>query len=167
MWVRRAFYNWLLPAAFALPLWLFIGWGVFDAGGWAFLWVLFIAIPSVFLGQLALTLLARSRPTVRAERALSWGDVVGFGVWHALTISLGFFAASWWAPVMILTVITGVALLVWQVRLLWAEAGPSAVLLRAQNGAAYIPASAEEARPRRDAQPHDVIVVEERGHPER
>ena len=67
--MRRAFYLWLVPAAFVLPLWILLGWGIFQAGGWAFLWVLFIAVPSVFLGQLLLTLLTRSRPSVRAERA--------------------------------------------------------------------------------------------------
>ena len=48
MWLRRAFFGWLIPAAFVLPLWLLIGWAVFNAGGWAFLWVLFLAIPGVW-----------------------------------------------------------------------------------------------------------------------
>lgn len=165
--MRRAFFNWLLPAAFVLPLWLFVGWGVFNAGGWAFLWVLFIAVPSVFIGQLALTLITRSRPSVRAERAVSWSDVLGFGVWHALTIALGFYVASWWAPIMVLTVVVGIALVWWQLRQLWSEARPSAVLLQAQNGAAYIPAPNEQSRAQRDAEAHDVIIVEERAHPER
>ncbi|WP_336628376.1 MULTISPECIES: MFS transporter permease [unclassified Microbacterium] len=91
MWIRRAFFSWLFPAALVLPLWLFIGWGVFHAGGWAFLWVLFIALPSVLVGEVALGLLVRARPTVRAERAVSWRDVLGFTVWHGLTIALGFF----------------------------------------------------------------------------
>ncbi len=39
MWLRRAFFGWLIPAAFVLPLWLLVGWGVFDAGGWGLLWV--------------------------------------------------------------------------------------------------------------------------------
>jgi hypothetical protein len=167
MWVRRAFFNWLLPAAFALPLWLFIGWGVFNAGGWAFLWVLFIAVPSVFLGQLALTLIIRSRPSVRAARAVSWGDALGIGAWHVLTIALGFYVSSWWAPVMVLTVILGITLLWWQSRRLWREVSPGAVLLQAQNGAAYIPATHEERRTRPGAELHDVIVVEESAHPER
>jgi hypothetical protein len=67
MWLRRAFFGWLIPAAFLLPLWLLIGWAVFNAGGWAFLWVLFLAIPGVFLWQLLLTLLVRARGTVRAH----------------------------------------------------------------------------------------------------
>jgi hypothetical protein len=167
MWVRRAFYNWLLPAAFVLPLWLFVGWGVFNAGGWAFLWVLFIAVPSVFVGQLALTLITRSRPSVRAARAVSWTDALGFGLWHALTIALGFYASSWWVPVMVLAVIVGLALVWWQLRLLWSEVRPSTVLLQAQNGAAYIPAAQERMHPRPEADSHEVIVVEESAHPER
>ncbi len=118
MWVRRAFYAWLVPAAFLLPLWLLVGWGVFNAGGWAFLWVLFIAIPSVFIGQLVLTLLVRARGTVRAERAVSWWDVLGFTVWHGLTIALGFFNAAWWAPVMVLTIAVGIGLF-------WLELAPA------------------------------------------
>ncbi|WP_214443639.1 hypothetical protein, partial [Mycobacterium tuberculosis] len=90
MWIRQAFFRWLLPSAFILPLWLLIGWAVFQ-GGWSILWVLLIAMPSVFVGQLLLTLLTRSRPSVRAERAVSWADVGGFGLWHALTIAVGFF----------------------------------------------------------------------------
>jgi hypothetical protein len=169
MWLRRAFYRWLLPAAFALPLWLFVGWGVFNAGGWAFLWVLFIAVPSVFVGQLALTLITRSRPSVRALRAVSWTDVLAYAVWHALTISLGFYVASWWAPVMVLTVLVGIALVWFQLWQLWREARPRDILLRASNGAAYIPASASSSAGARGAAetPIPVIVVEESGHHER
>ena len=43
MWVRQAFFRWLLPAAFVLPAWLLVGWIAFQ-GGWAILWVLFIAM---------------------------------------------------------------------------------------------------------------------------
>ncbi len=126
--MRRAFFVWLIPAAFLLPLWLLIGWGVFNAGGWAFLWVLFLAIPSVFIGQLVLTLLVRARGTVRAERAVSWWDVLGFSVWHLLTISLGFYNQAWWAPAMVLTVVVGLALFWLELVQLWREAKPSALL---------------------------------------
>ena len=110
MWLRRAYYGWLIPAAFLLPLWLLVGWAVFRAGGWAFLWTLFLAIPAVFIGQLVLTLLVRARGTVRSHRAVSWWDVLGFTVWHALIIALGFFNQAWWAPVMIVTILVGVGL---------------------------------------------------------
>src|SRR4051794_40532509 len=141
MWVRRAFYGWLLPAAFLLPLWLLIGWGVFRAGGWAFIWVIFLAIPSVFIGQLALGLLVKARGTVRAERAVSWWDVVGFSLWHVLTIACGFFNPAWFWAVFFGAVLVGVGLF-WLV--LWellAEAKPGAVILRTTgpNETAYLP----------------------------
>lgn len=159
MWVRRAFFWWLLPAALLLPLWLFVGWGVFSAGAWAFLWVLFIAIPSVFVGQLVMTLLTRSRPSVRAQRAVSWWDVLGYGVWHALTIALGFFAASWWAPVMVLTVLVGIALVWLQLWQGWREAREGRIVLHATDGTAYLSASGPASRPA-DAE-REVFVVEE------
>ena len=120
MWLREAFFRWLIPAAFVLPLWLLVGWGVFSRGGWAFLF-LFIGIPSVFLGQLILTLLVRARPSVRLTRAVSWWDVAGFGLWHALTIAIGFYP-SWFAPALTGAIIVGIALVwlsLWQ---LWSEA---------------------------------------------
>lgn len=140
MWLRRAFYSWLIPAAFVLPVWLLIGWGVFRAGGWAFLWVLFLAIPAVLIGELVLTLLVRARGTVRAHRAVSWWDVLGFGVWHLLIISLGFFNQAWWAPTMVLTILVGVGLFwltLWQ---LWREAKPTRTIMYTTEGVAYIPA---------------------------
>ena len=161
MWLRRAIFRWLLPAAFLLPLWLFVGWGVFNAGGWAFLWVLFIAVPSVLVGQLVLTMLTRSRPSVRAERAVSWWDVAGYGLWHALTISLGFYDERWWAPVMVLTVLVGVGMIWLQGWQLWREARTPAIILRAHDGSPYIPpvdrASSRTANP----DPHEIIVVTE------
>ena len=161
MWVRRAFFGWLLPAAFVLPLWLLVGWGVFDAGGWAFVWVLFIAIPGVFVWQLLLTLLVRARGTVRAERAVSWWDVLGCGVWHALLVSLGFFVSVWWAPALVVTILAGIGvfwLSLWQ---LWREARPSRILLRTAEGVGYIPPA--PSRPAPSA--HDVIVITEKQAP--
>ena len=91
MWIRRVFFSWLFPAALALPVWLLIGWGIFHAGGWAFLWTLFVALPSVLIGEVVLALLIRARPTVREQRAVSWRDVAGLTLWHGLTIAVGFF----------------------------------------------------------------------------
>lgn len=122
MWLRQAFYRWLFPAAVVLPLWLLIGWGVFNAGGWAFLWVLFIAIPSVFLGQIVLTMLVRARPSVRETRAVSWWDVGGFGLWHVLTIAVGCYPQTWFALLLVGAIATAVGLswlMLWQ---LWNEA---------------------------------------------
>jgi hypothetical protein len=162
MWLRRAFFGWLIPSAFLLPLWLFIGWGIFNAGGWAFLWVLFLAIPSVFVGQLVLTLLVRARASVRSTRAVSWWDVLGFTVWHALTISLGFFAQAWWAPVMVLTVIVAVALFWLELWQLLREARSARIVLRTAEGVAYVPPP-RQTPPSRDAD--DVIVITEKTPP--
>lgn len=159
MWLRRAFYGWLIPAAFLLPLWLLVGWAVFDAGGWAFVWVLFIAIPSVFLGQLVLTLLVRARGTVRAQRAVSWSDVGGFALWHVLTIALGFFNPAWWLPVFILTIVVAIGLFWLELWQLWREARPSGMVLHATDGMAYIPPPAPRVT---TESVDDVIVITEK-----
>lgn len=160
MWLRRAFFGWLIPAAFLLPLWLLVGWAVTGAGGWAFLWVLFLAIPGVFLWQLLLTLLVRARGTVRAHRAVSWWDVLGFTVWHGLVISLGFFAEAWWAPVMVVAILAGVGLFWLELWQLWSEARPSRLLLHA-DGMAYIPPQADRQAPA----DREVIVITEKQAP--
>lgn len=161
MWLRRGFFGWLFPSAFILPLWLFIAWIVFSRGGWAFVWVLFLAIPSVFIGQLILTLLVRARGTVRAERAVSWWDVAGFTVWHCLTISLGFYNTTWWAPVFILTIFVFVAL-VWLVLWeLWREAKPTTIVRYTATGVGYIPAEQPTTTPTASAADPEVIVITE------
>lgn len=162
MWLRRAFYGWLIPSAFLLPLWLLIGWAIAGAGAWAFLWVLFIAIPSVLVGQLVLTLLVRARGSARAARAVSWWDVGGFTLWHALTISLGFFNEAWWAPVFLLTLFVGAGLVWLEVWQLLRELRSSRFLLRTSEGMAYVPPAGPAPRPRR---PEDVIVITERTPP--
>ncbi|MGP6171884.1 MFS transporter permease [Microbacterium sp. A196] len=122
MWLRGAFYRWMFPAAVILPLWLLIGWGIFNAGGWAFLWVLFIAIPSVFIGQLVLTLLQRARTSARETRMASWWDVLGIGVWHLLTIAVGCYPQAWFPLLLTAAIVVALALfwlMLWQ---LWGEA---------------------------------------------
>jgi hypothetical protein len=161
MWLRRGFYHWLLPAAFLLPLWLLIGWGVFRAGGWAFLWVIFLAIPSVFIGQLVLGLLVKARGIVRAERAVSWWDVAGFGTWHALTVACGFYDPAWFWAAFVGAVVVGVALfwlVIWE---LLGQAGPGTVIMRTTGveETLYIPPTTP---PRRAAVDHDVIIISER-----
>lgn len=111
MWLRRAVYSWLLPAAIVLPLWLLVGWGVFNAGGWAFLWVIFIAVPSVLVGQVVFALLVRARPVARLDRAVSWWDVAGFGVWHGLTIAVGFYPERWFGLLFVLATAAGLAMI--------------------------------------------------------
>ena len=125
------------------------------------MWVLFLAIPGVFLWQLLLTLLVRARGTVRAHRAVSWWDVLGFGVWHVLVISLGFFNPEWWAVMMVVAILVGVGLFwlaLWQ---LWSEAKPTRMVLRTSGGVAYLPAMAPEDA----AEPQEIIVISEKQAP--
>jgi hypothetical protein len=164
MWLRRAFFWWMFPAAVVLPLWILVGWIAFNASGWALLWVLFLAIPSVFVGQLVLALLVRARGTVRADRAVSWWDVLGFGVWHLLVVATGVFSPVWFAPALIGAVVVAVALFwltLWQ---LWREtAGSVRSVLRTAEGTAYLPPE----RPRQQAADDaEVIVITERTRPE-
>ncbi|MCR2814399.1 MFS transporter permease [Microbacterium jiangjiandongii] len=162
MWLRRAFFLWLLPAAFVLPLWLLVGWVAFDGGGWALLWMLFIALPSVLIVQLVLTLLVRARGTVRAQRAVSWWDVLGFSLWHLSVISLGFYASTWVAQAFASAAIAvGLFwLLLWQ---LWSEARPRVTLVRAGDGTAFIPPP--ERRDEPVAEPAVVVIEEKRTPP--
>lgn len=120
MVLRRAFYHWMFPAAFLLPLWMFAGGVIFGHGAGAVLWVI-IAIPSLFVGQLVLTLLLRARPSARRTQAVSWWDLGGFTTWHLLTIAIGFFPTGW-GYLLLLAIAAGVALfwlMLWQ---LWDEA---------------------------------------------
>jgi hypothetical protein len=84
--------------------------------------------------------------------------VLGFTVWHCLTIALGFFNETWWLPVMILTVLVGIGLFWLELAQLWREAKPSAILMRTTEGIGYIPAQA----PRTVPSERDVIVIAER-----
>lgn len=130
MVLRQAFFRWLLPAAFVLPLWMLVGWAIFGQSGWGLLWVLLIAMPSVCIAQLALTLMTRSRPSVRAERALSWSDVAGFGVWHVLTILVGCFIDGAFPWLLTGAVVAVLALFWLQLRQLWSEARGAGARLR-------------------------------------
>ncbi|MFG6445423.1 MFS transporter permease [Microbacterium sp. P06] len=159
MWLRRLFFRWLFPAAIVLPLWLLVGWGVFQAGGLAFLWVLFIAIPSVLIGQTLLSLLVRARGTVRAERAVSWWDVLAFSVWHALIIATGFYDSTWFALTLVLAIVAAVGVFWVSLAQLWRESRGSMVLLRATDGTGYIPPT---RAPREERVDPSVVVLEER-----
>jgi hypothetical protein len=159
MWLRQAFFRWLLPAAFLLPLWLFIGWAVFQ-GGWAILWVLFIAIPSVLVGQLLLTLLTRSRPSVRSERAVSWWDVAGFALWHGLTIAVGFFVDGAFGWLLTAAIVVGIGLFWLQFWQLWNEAKGSGVRLRETITWQTIPQAGDENPRTRTPEPGPPSVAE-------
>ncbi|WP_194764097.1 MFS transporter permease [Microbacterium sp. UFMG61] len=160
MWLRQAFFRWLIPAAFLLPLWLLIGWGVFQ-GGWAILWVLFIAVPSVFVGQLALTLLTRSRPSVRAERAVSWWDVGGFTLWHGLTIAVGCFIDGAFGWLLAAAVVVGIGMFWLQFWQLWTEAKANGAGFRQTVSWSMTESVGETSSSPRATRPHEVIVVRE------
>jgi len=164
MWLRRAYYHWLLPAALVLPLWLVVGWAVFQAGAWVFLWVLFIAVPSVLVGQLVLTLLVRSRPSVREERAVSWADVAGFTVWHALTIAVGLFSEAWFVPILVAAIAAGIGMFwlsLWQ---LWRDARESGTRMMLRYSATTPSPGASERTDRADG-PRVIVVDESRRGP--
>ena len=110
-------------AALVLPAWLLIGWGLFGENGFAILWLLFIAMPSVFLGELFLGLLTRSRPSVGASGAVSWLDVLGFSVWHLLTIAVVIVPTQWFAVTLLSAIAVGLAMFWLQFRQLRSEAG--------------------------------------------
>ncbi|GAA3647500.1 MFS transporter permease [Microbacterium marinilacus] len=163
MTLRRAFLRWLWFAAAVLPLWLLIGWGVFNASGWTFLWVLFIALPSVAVTQLVLTLLARARPSVRRTGAVSWLDVAGFGVWHVLTIAVGFYSEAWFGLTLTLAIAAAIGVLWLQLWQLWRESAPARLLRDATDDARRTLGDDPFASRPRGAAP--VIVVEERTPP--
>ncbi|PZU47275.1 MAG: MFS transporter permease [Microbacterium sp.] len=159
MALRSVFYRWLIPAAFILPLWLFIGWIVSGSSALSLLWVL-VSAPIVLVGQLILTLLVRARGTARAERAVSWTDFSLIGAWHVLIVALGFFANPWWWPLFGLTVAVGVAALWMAFLQLWREARPAGLVLHTPSGMGYVPAAAPKAPSPADA---DVIIIHETG----
>jgi hypothetical protein len=106
-------------------------------------------------------LLVRARGTVRAHRAVSWWDVLGFTVWHLLVISLGFYNPAWWAPMLVVAILVGVGLFWLELWQLWSEAKPSRIVLRTTEGMAYI----TPAAPRLAEDPQDVIVITEKHRP--
>lgn len=160
MWLRRLFFRWLLPAAFVLPLWIFIGWAVFGQSAVGLLWVLLMAMPTVFAGQLVLTLLTRSRPSVRAERMVSWWDVLGFGVWHILTISVGLFLDGAFGWLLAAAIIVALGLFWLQLWQLWSEARGAGVRLR--ESVSWSIRENEDPAPR-TAQAEFIVLEERRG----
>ncbi|WP_285137160.1 MFS transporter permease [Microbacterium sp. lyk4-40-TSB-66] len=162
MVLRRLFLRWLFPAAFVLPLWLFVGWIVFSGGsGWALLW-LFVAVPAVFVSQLLLSLVIRARTSVRETRAVSWRDLGGLGVWHLVIIALGLFDSRVFFPLLVLSIV-GALLLFWSsLAQLWNEARGAVTVLHTTDGTAYIPPTAE--RTPRSPVTGEVIVVPENRH---
>lgn len=93
MLIRRAFLRWLIAAAVVLPIWLGIGWAIFGGGGWGTLGLV-IVVPLTFIALAVVALLVYIRPTVRAQRAVSWTDVAVVGAWHAAIVGIGFYGES-------------------------------------------------------------------------
>ncbi|MGC0370612.1 MFS transporter permease [Microbacterium sp. SLBN-111] len=158
MVLRRIFLRWLFPAAFVLPLWLFVGWIVFSGGsGWALLW-LFIAAPAVFVTQIITAFLVRARGSVRAERSASWRDVIAIAAWQVVVVALGFYDSRTFFPLLVLSVVGAFVLLWSSLAQLWNEARGGVTLLRAADGTGYIPPTREQPRPRVEG---EVIVITE------
>jgi hypothetical protein len=159
MVLRRLFLRWLFPAAFVLPLWLFVGWIVFSGGsGWALLW-LFIAAPAVFVAQIIVAFLVRARGSVRAERAASWRDVLAIAVWQLVVVTLGFYDSRTFFPLLVLSVVGAFVLLWSSLAQLWNEARDGVTLLHTADGTGYIPPTREQPRPRVEG---EVIVITEK-----
>ena len=154
----------MFPASVVLPLWLLVGWGITGAGGWAFLWVLFIAIPSVFLGQLALALLQRARPSARDAQAASWWDVAGVGLWLALTIAIGCYPQAWFALLLGGAIVVAVALFWLMLRQLWNEVVSVGPGIRITTSAAQDP---PRTTPQSAASDTGVFVIQEKPASER
>lgn len=93
MLFRRLFLRWVFVAPVVMPLWTVIGWAIFGSGGWSTLGLL-ITVPAEFLALLVIALIVNARPTVRAERAVSWTDVWVLGGWHLLLIASGCYGGT-------------------------------------------------------------------------
>ncbi|SDQ11422.1 MFS transporter permease [Microbacterium sp. cf332] len=164
MWLRRALFHWLLPAALVLPIWLIVGWAVSGASGWAFLWVLFIAVPAVLVGQLVTTLFVRARGTVRHTRMLSWWDVLVFTVWHVSIVVVGLHPDGLFWPLLLLSVAAFLAVFwvsLWQ---LFREARPVS-LFRVATDPAFLRETIRPGAERANAE--RVVVIEETRRAER
>lgn len=105
--IRRGFYYWQFLAAFVLPVWLLVGWGVFGGSGWGYVGLL-IAAPLVFVALLVIALIVFARPAVRRSRAVSWWDVALYTVLHGSVVGLGFFGPTT-TPFLVLGIVATIA----------------------------------------------------------
>jgi hypothetical protein len=112
----------------------------------------------VFLGQLLLTLLTRSRASVRAERAVSWWDVAGFTLWHGLTIAVGFFIDGAFGWLLAAAILVGIGLVWLQLWQLWNEAKGSGIRIRETIAWSAAPG---QTSPTASTREPEVIVVRE------
>src|SRR6218665_3834724 len=91
--ILRGIYRWQFLAIFALPLWLVVGWGIFGHGGWGLIG-LFFAAPVSSDSPALVPFPSRIRPSVRAERTLSWRYLPALALWHGLLLGLGFYGST-------------------------------------------------------------------------
>jgi hypothetical protein len=169
MLIRRAFLRWLVAAAVVLPVWLGIGWAIFGGGGWGTLGLV-VAVPVAFISLAIIALLVWIRPTVRAERAVSWTDVGVIGAWHASIIGIGFYGqgATLFGILAILLALAAFWSAVWQLvtdgaRRMQATMTEFERLAAQQSGTAGPDAAgpASRVRPPFDDGDGDVIIVRE------
>ena len=115
MLIRRAFLRWLVAAVVVLPIWLAVGWAIFGGGGWGTLGLI-ITVPIAFIALGIVALLVWARPTVRAERAVSWTDVAVIGAWQASIIGIGFYGqgSTFFGVAAILLAIAAFWVAIWQ-----------------------------------------------------
>lgn len=169
MLIRRAFLRWLIAAAVVLPIWLGIGWAIFGGGGWGTLGLV-IVVPLAFIALAVVALLVYIRPTVRAQRAVSWTDVAVIGAWHAAIVGVGFYGASgaFFGVIAILLAIAAFWSAIWQLirdgaRRMQATMSEFERLAAQQTGQAGPDAAgrAPGRRPPFDDDGDDVIIVRE------
>jgi hypothetical protein len=170
MLIRRGFLRWLVAAAVVLPIWLGIGWAVFGGGGWGTLGLV-IVVPVAFIALGVVALLVSIRPTVRAQKAVSWTDVAIVGAWHASIIAVGFYGpgASLFGVLAILLAIGAFWIALWQLitdgaRRVQATMTEFERLAAQQSGSATGPDAAGRPRTQRppfDDGDGDVIIVRE------
>lgn len=96
MRMRRAFGSWQFLAAFILPAWVLLGYGIFGgSSGWTILGLL-IAAPILAVALAVVASIVAFRVTVRPTKTPSWPDVAVLGAWHASIVWFGFFPSGAW-----------------------------------------------------------------------
>jgi hypothetical protein len=116
VFIRKAFYRWLLPSAVVLPVWLLIGWAIFHPSGWAFVGLL-VMCPVLFIALLAVGGIITARKSVRDAKAVSWYDVGILAAWHVAIIVFGCFlpgVSSWLAVLGVLLGLGAFWVSLWQ-----------------------------------------------------
>lgn len=154
MIVRRAFYYAQPAAAFVLPAWLLVGWGLFGGGGLAFVLVVCGSI-ALAVAMLVVGGLTVARRSVRTARAVSWVDVGVLAAWYAAAVAVGFYLS--WGGVLVV-----VAMLLALVGF-WTAAAQlfSETRRRMREAFAAYPSAAPDPRPARSSYTDgEYIVIE-------